>query len=147
MSEIQTGTILKHLESDAEVAYKAAIPTLGHGLIHLLVGASGYILKFTNELQEQFDVPGPAPIITEDPFAGATSAEVQELLRLLRAKGGTTAAADTAAVQEPAPVAVADETADPSPEETDLAKVSPTAEVAAVPTEAAPQPSSGGIPL
>jgi hypothetical protein len=139
MSEVQTGTILEHLETGAEVAYKAAIPTLGHGLLHLLVGAQGYILKFTNELQSEFNVPTPAGVATEDPFAGATSAEVQELLRLLRAKGGPTAAADVATDPVDAEVA-----ADPSPEEADLYKVQPTAEA---PAPLAPAPTAGGIAL
>jgi hypothetical protein len=143
MSNIQTGTVLKHLETDADVVYKAAIPTLGNGLIHLLVGAGGYLLKFTTELEQEFDTPTQAAPISEDPFGGATSQEVQELLRLLRAKGGATAAATT--VGEPAE---ADVVADPSPEEADLAKApQDTASGTQDAPAPAPSPSVGGIAL
>jgi hypothetical protein len=138
--EVQTGEVLQHLESGAEVAYKAAIPTIGHGVIHLLVGAEGYILKFTSELEKEFNVPVASAPVTADPFGGATSEEVQELLRLLRAKGG-------AATQATPGAAVTDTTAVEGPDEPDLGKVAQTGVEEPQAEPVAPAPTSGGIAL
>ena len=131
--EVQTGEILQHLESGAEVAYKAAIPTIGHGMIHLLVGAEGYILKFTTELEKEFNVPSTAGPVTDDPFGGATSVEVQELLALLRERKGAASAATQAV-----PGQVVDTTAVDEPQD--------EPEPDAVP-DTAPAPTAGGIAL
>lgn len=130
--QLQTGSLLEHLESGAEAAYKAAIPTLGHGLIHLLVGPSGYLLKFGHELEEEFNVPSSGPIHVEDPLQGITSQDVKELLGLLRSKGGATANA-TQAVE--------------TTEESDLSKVAPTAEEATQKPAAPAQAGKSAIAL
>lgn len=132
--QLQTGQELEHIESGAIAIYKAAIPTLGHGLIHLLVGPNGYLHKFTSELEADFTVPGTelaAPAVS-DPLAGITAADVQSLLALVRAKGGATAAADQAPAEQVA-----------APAEPDLAKAPQEPAVAA----AAPAAGSGAIPL
>lgn len=140
--QLQTGQELKHIESGAVAIYKAAIPTLGHGLIHLLVGPNGYLHKFTSELEADFEVPGTelaAPTVN-DPLAGITAADVQSLLALLRAQGGTNAGAEQA--PQPAAQEQVQEPAEP-----DLAKATP---IQAAPVEEqAPAPSagSGAIPL
>lgn len=153
--QLQTGEVVKHIESQAEAVYKAAIPTLGHGLIHLLVGAEGYLLKFTSELESDFSLPvteGQAPVVT-DPLAGVTSQDVQELLKLLRQQGGPAGSASVAQVPAPAVASAGGvDVVSASPEEPGLDKA-PTLVADAAPVEdakpvaAAPGPQSGGIPL
>jgi hypothetical protein len=134
--QLQTGEVLEHIESGVEAVYKAAVPTLGHGLLHILVGPTGYLHKFTSELEQDFKVPQSEVALpaVSDPFAGITSDDIQKLLALLHAQGGTTAAAQVAPTQEQvAPAA-----------EPGLDKAPAAAEPAA---PAAAPAQSGGIPL
>lgn len=105
--QVQTGSLIKHIESGIEAEYLAGVPTLEHGLLHLLKTGEGYVFRFTKELEDQFEgVNKEAPVSPADPFAGVTAEDVQKLLALLRQQGGTTAAAVQPAAQvevEPEP--------------------------------------------
>jgi hypothetical protein len=157
LSALSAGDKLTHTESGEEAEYVTAIPTAGHGFLHLLKSATGYIFRLTGDLENEFAKAGQNTTLAEagagvsnvehDLFArleamltraGLTQQQAQDV-----AQGGQTGPVPDVAAHLPAGVA-APAQADPTPPAEDTAPAEETApvEAPAAPAETTPPPNS-----
>lgn len=100
---LNTGDKLTHNESGQEAEYLAAVPTAGHGFLHVLKGAAGYILRLTGDLESEFSRTGASETLAAE---NATTEPdlIARFESMLRSYGLTKEDAAKAAAGTPAPV-------------------------------------------
>lgn len=106
MSTLTTGDKLTHTDSGVEAEYVTAIPTAGHGFLHLLKSAEGYIFRLTGDLEAEFSQEGKSTTLAQDQTPQSMEAELLAKMEAMLNR----ALAANATGNAPAPVA-----ADPAP--------------------------------
>lgn len=144
MSTVNSGDKLTHTESGTEVEYVAALPTAGHGFIHLLKSVEGYLFRLTGDMESEFSQQGKDTTLAQDNTPGTTDEQLYARMEAMLAK------ALAAQAEGKAPAPVKPETTDTEPaagtEETPLptllpdaaAHLDPTAPATAEPEEPSP---------